>query len=161
VATSSEAHQLFPHDYSTVFDGTVAALQTSGFSIKVADPTNGTIIASSSMDLMSWGEDLQLRLWQEHDGQSAVQVASSSKFGLVDWGKNKKNVDKLFAAIHAHVSNPSLGMEAPHQAQSAAPAAAWHADPTTRHEHRYWDGTQRTDQVSDAGQVSSDPVSSG
>lgn len=37
---------------------------------------------------------------------------------------------------------------------------AWHPDPQGRHEHRYWDGAQWTDQVSDGGRVGTDPVDS-
>lgn len=37
-------------------------------------------------------------------------------------------------------------------------AAAWHPDPTGRHELRYWDGTQWTEHVSDGGVVSSSPL---
>lgn len=36
--------------------------------------------------------------------------------------------------------------------------AGWQPDPTGRHQHRYWDGTSWTDQVSDDGVVGSDPV---
>lgn len=36
--------------------------------------------------------------------------------------------------------------------------AAWFADPTGRHEHRYWDGSGWTDQVADAGVVGREPV---
>jgi hypothetical protein len=35
-------------------------------------------------------------------------------------------------------------------------APGWQPDPTGRHEHRYWDGTQWTDNVSDAGVASTD-----
>jgi uncharacterized protein (AIM24 family) len=38
-------------------------------------------------------------------------------------------------------------------------AAAWHPDPTGRHELRYWDGSQWTDHVSDQGVQSTSPVS--
>ena len=41
---------------------------------------------------------------------------------------------------------------------SAPPA--WLADPTGRHQMRYWDGQQWTDYVSDAGAQSTDPVGS-
>ncbi len=41
---------------------------------------------------------------------------------------------------------------------SAPPA--WLADPTGRHQMRYWDGVQWTDYVSDAGAQSTDPVGS-
>jgi hypothetical protein len=35
-------------------------------------------------------------------------------------------------------------------------APGWQADPTGRHDHRYWDGSQWTDNVSDAGVASTD-----
>ena len=35
--------------------------------------------------------------------------------------------------------------------------ASWLSDPTGRHDHRYWDGTQWTDHVADAGVAASDP----
>ncbi|HLM64742.1 MAG TPA: DUF2510 domain-containing protein [Acidimicrobiales bacterium] len=42
-----------------------------------------------------------------------------------------------------------------------APAAGWQPDPTRRHEYRYWDGSQWTDDVSDRGVTSIDAVSGG
>ncbi len=37
-------------------------------------------------------------------------------------------------------------------------AAAWHPDPTGRHELRYWDGTQWSEHVSDGGVQSTSPL---
>jgi hypothetical protein len=34
----------------------------------------------------------------------------------------------------------------------------WYADPTGRHQYRYWDGSVWTEHVADSGQTSSDPV---
>jgi hypothetical protein len=39
--------------------------------------------------------------------------------------------------------------------------AAWHPDPTGRHEHRWWDGERWTEHVADAGQASVDPLDTG
>ena len=39
--------------------------------------------------------------------------------------------------------------------------AAWHPDPTGRHELRYWDGSRWTEHVSNQGIQGSDPVQSG
>jgi hypothetical protein len=39
-----------------------------------------------------------------------------------------------------------------------APAAGWNPDPTGRHEYRYWNGGTWTDDVSDNGVASVDPV---
>jgi hypothetical protein len=47
------------------------------------------------------------------------------------------------------------------QAQQAvgAQAAGWHADPSGRHELRYWNGTAWSDDVSDKGVAAKDPMS--
>jgi actin-like ATPase involved in cell morphogenesis len=42
----------------------------------------------------------------------------------------------------------------------AAGVAAWHHDPTGRHQHRYWDGAAWTADVSDAGVAAIDPMGS-
>lgn len=39
-----------------------------------------------------------------------------------------------------------------------SPPAGWHPDPQERHELRYWDGSEWTDHVSDAGVTAKDPV---
>jgi hypothetical protein len=42
-----------------------------------------------------------------------------------------------------------------------APASGWHRDPTARHEYRYWDGARWTDDVSDRGVTTTDPMPAG
>ena len=42
-----------------------------------------------------------------------------------------------------------------------APAPGWNPDPSGRHEYRYWDGGSWTDDVSDDGVTSVDPVAGG
>ena len=41
---------------------------------------------------------------------------------------------------------------------SVGPAAAWHPDPTGRHQYRYWDGARWTDWVADGGEQGRDPL---
>lgn len=53
----------------------------------------------------------------------------------------------------AHAEPPPASGSAP-----AAPPAAWHPDPTGRHQHRYWDGARWTDWVADGGEQGRDPV---
>jgi hypothetical protein len=43
-------------------------------------------------------------------------------------------------------------------ATAPLPPAQWYADPTGRHAHRYWDGSQWTPNVADDGRTASDPV---
>jgi hypothetical protein len=44
---------------------------------------------------------------------------------------------------------------------NALPPAHWAADPSGRHEYRYWDGTRWTDHVADQGRTGVDPVAGG
>jgi hypothetical protein len=142
-----------PADLATTFEATCRALAQQGMSITFADPTSGTIQANSSVSMMSWGEKLELRLSPTSEGTTAVQVGSSLKFGLVDWGKNQKNIDKLNAAIAAALAaGPAAA------AVATSPPGAWHPDPAGRHELRWWDGQAWTDAVSDAGVQTSDPI---
>ena len=48
-------------------------------------------------------------------------------------------------------------MTVPGGPPAQTPPPGWFADPMGRHAYRYWDGSQWSDQVSDAGQVSTDP----
>ncbi len=119
--------------------------------VRFADPSQGYIQASSSMGLASWGEDLDVRVRATSPTTTEVDITSALKFGLVDWGKNKKNVAKIQAAITAALS--ASGTAAPQ-----APQGAWHPDPSGRHELRWFDGHQWTASVSDAGVRATDPV---
>ncbi|MHB8439953.1 MAG: DUF2510 domain-containing protein [Acidimicrobiales bacterium] len=51
---------------------------------------------------------------------------------------------------------PGAGVEPP--TPHDMPTFGWYADPSSRHELRYWDGTRWTDHVSDGGQQTSDPL---
>lgn len=55
---------------------------------------------------------------------------------------------------------PSAGAPAvgPPSSAPAAPPAAWHPDPTRRHQQRYWDGRRWTDWVADGGVAGRDPL---
>ncbi len=63
-------------------------------------------------------------------------------------------------------SQPAPALEAttiqspPHAASSAEPSPMWAADPTGRHQWRYWDGKSWTDYVGDNGQQARDPLGS-
>jgi len=53
---------------------------------------------------------------------------------------------------------PDGWQPAPFGPEGPPPLFGWYGDPTTRHEHRYWDGRQWSDKVSDAGERSEDPL---
>ena len=53
---------------------------------------------------------------------------------------------------------PSMTAARPPLAPAALPPAQWYGDPTGRHTHRYWDGTQWTPQVADDGRTGEDSL---
>ena len=65
------------------------------------------------------------------------------------------------AAMTALLARPAKQPAATPQQQAVTPSPVppgWHPDPTQRHELRFWDGTQWTQNVSDAGQASVDTM---
>ena len=154
MATSRSAARTYAGDYAAVFDAVCRAAPEAGLKPATADPATGVITLSSSVSLASWGENITIQVGQVQPGTIQVTIRSGLKFGLVDWGRNDKNLAALFARIDAAVA----GSTPPPAPKLAAPAAGWHPDPAGRHEYRYWDGQTWTDQVSDAGLVTTDPL---
>ena len=126
-----------------MFEGVRRGLRDAGVTELRVDEATGVITATSSRT--SWGKNLTIRVWQDDPGTVRVKVRSDQRFGIVDWGANQSNLRRLFFAIDHAVAAPQA-------------AAGWHPDPTGRHEQRYWDGAIWTDQVSNAGQVTTDPL---
>src|SRR5215510_925218 len=60
--------------------------------------------------------------------------------------------------VMSAASRPSGAWRYPEGVMATPPTvpAGWYADPSARHEHRYWDGTDWTAQVSDAGVMAID-----
>ena len=147
MATSSEGTAEFAGDYPAVFAAVCTAAAMEKMRVTFADERTGVITVSAEMTAFSWGENAEIRVWQVSPGVQGVGVHSALKFGLVDWGRNKKNVDRLFARIQQVLTSPP-----------APTPAGWHRDPTGRHETRYWDGGAWTEHVADGGVAGVDPV---
>jgi hypothetical protein len=148
MAISSEGATEFAAPYPVVFDAVCRAAQAEGMTVVGADPATGVVRVSAGMSAFSWGENADVHVWGAGEGRTGVQVRSALKFGLVDWGRNKRNIDRLFARVGDVLA---AGPPPP-------PPAGWHPDPTGRHELRYWDGAAWSSHVSDAGVTASDPV---
>ena len=142
VATSKSQTRVFPGPYDRVFRAACDAAQAEGMRVMSADPSTGQIFVTTSITLMTWGENLGVTVRPCASGVE-VTVGSSLKFGLVDWGRNAENLNKLFYRIGSLLSGP---------------AGAWHPDPSGRHELRWWDGNRWTEQVSDAGRPGMDQL---
>ncbi|HUP87447.1 MAG TPA: DUF2510 domain-containing protein [Acidimicrobiales bacterium] len=150
MATASDGSRQFRGEYAHVFDVVCAAAEAERMHVRFTDPVNGVISVSSEMTAFSWGENADIRVWPTGDGLVGVAIGSKLKFGLVDWGKNKRNVERLFGRIDAFLLDPPP--------PRPPPPGGWYPDPHRRHESRYWDGAAWTEHVADAGVSGTDPA---
>ena len=88
--------------YRRAFDVAVrvVAEDLDDMTLRTADPDSGLIMATTPIGVVSWGEDVEVRVWPSGPGTSAIGVESALKFGLVDWGRNRRNVDRVVAGIN-------------------------------------------------------------
>lgn len=93
------------------------------------------------------GAQLQLRWFRRHGSKRLVQALQS------------RGQQPLFSRVAAEaVTVPAAPPPPSSPAPAPASPAAWHGDPTGRHQQRYWDGQRWTDHVADGGQTSTDPA---
>ena len=79
----------------------LASLHVLGWSIR--QETDQMIIASATMSAMSWGEKITVQFLP--NGSISVCSACAFPLQLVDWGKNRQNVERLLEAIKVQMSS--------------------------------------------------------
>ncbi len=93
-----------PVPYQTAFDALVTVIPWQGMSFKSADPANGVVTAKTALTGFSWGENITVRLWAIDQANTGMTIESGLGFGLFDWGKNRRNIDGLAAALHIRLN---------------------------------------------------------
>jgi len=65
--------------------------------VKFIDPQNYRIHLSNGASLTSWGEDIVISFYDPMNGGTRIIVHSKPKLStvLIDYGKNKKNVESI------------------------------------------------------------------
>jgi hypothetical protein len=88
------------------FKEALDALNTLGFKIKNSDEFNGTIEARKGASIRSWGEGIKISITPSNGG-SQVYVESDVRYQVVDYGKNKDNVDKILTELDNRLLSPA------------------------------------------------------
>jgi hypothetical protein len=94
-------------------------------------------------------------------GGGAAMGAAGGGYGQGSWGGPAPSTSGGFgydAGFNPSAAGQVSGIPTPTPVAAAATPANWYADPTGRHELRYWDGTAWTEHVSDSGTQATDPV---
>ncbi len=94
--SSGETTEL-PFSREKVFEALVEAVPRTKMKLKEADQVTGKIVAATGMSAFSWGEDVALVVEAAGGGNARIRAISEARIqdGLFDFGKNRKNIDRL------------------------------------------------------------------
>ncbi len=102
-----QAARRYPYAYLAVFDYVARAIPSAGTKYRVVsvDARNGMIQISSSMNLLTWGENLTVTVRAETAEWTRVDLVVANKFQLVDWGQRARDIREIFGAIDRVLPN--------------------------------------------------------
>lgn len=92
---------LNPND---LFNACIQAATTKGFRLVNKNDAEFTVVFSAGISWLSWGEIITLRI-QKLETQLELEVKSECKLKttIVDWGKNRKNVEGIFSVLNEKI----------------------------------------------------------
>ena len=96
--------QIIEYAPDDTFAALVAALDRSGkFSIKDSTTATRTLHVKTGVSWKSWGENLLITVSPTTDGFSEISIGSTSKYALIDWGKNQENFNAIMGLLSAEL----------------------------------------------------------
>jgi hypothetical protein len=90
-----------PQPPAAVFEALGRVLATQGARIAESDQAVGRIVAKTSFTLASYGETIVMTVAPDTPSGTRLTVRSTLKWGLVDWGKNQRNLDRMVDGLTA------------------------------------------------------------
>ena len=101
--------RILPYSKKTVFTAVIEAIKEHPkINLGEINEAQGMIKAHVGVSAWSWGEHLEIMLYETAPGSTALTVSSGSYYALVDWGKNQKNIDELMALIMQKLSSSQM-----------------------------------------------------
>ena len=80
--------------------------QISGFNLNAVNDFGLSLDVSVGISWKSWGETIHISVIQSSTCDSILSIKSKSHMALVDWGKNKENINNILAALQMELANP-------------------------------------------------------
>lgn len=87
-------------DTATAIEMASKAVMACGW--RITDVNKVSITALTRTSFWSWGETVIVNVW-DMDGVTQLKINTRLNMGLVDWGKNQRNVNKFMAELGKHV----------------------------------------------------------
>ena len=82
-------------EYDEVYDQAVNAVTTLAWDLKQTEKESGLIQAETPAGALTSGDEVTVRITEGDNGKVKVGVTSVSNQAF-DWGKNEKNISKLY-----------------------------------------------------------------
>jgi hypothetical protein len=98
IAATANDSQVFPYSPNDVFKCAMLIVVQNGWDIRFSDPLLGRISARAKMGLKSAGENIVI-LVTPSGGGTEVRIESTCNSQIMDWGKNKQNVDRIIMGL--------------------------------------------------------------
>lgn len=67
-------------------------------------PQSIDLTCTTDMSLSSWGETMEFVLNPADENNTYLDISSQATWGMVDFGKNKENVERVISALAAYFS---------------------------------------------------------
>lgn len=109
----------YPFSQKTVFKAIMeAAPNIEGLSVDSADEMSGRVTFKAGVSLASWGENIPVQLVRIAPNRTQMKVLSTPKTGVMfggamDFGKNRRNIEKIISAVSAVLSTQPTEKEIP------------------------------------------------
>jgi hypothetical protein len=94
---SYQGSMTFPAGNDDVFQACLQAVPQCGFRIAESHPEARLIKARARMSMRSWGENVTITT--RTDGRADIKSSCRWWIQVIDYGKNKTNVNALFSAL--------------------------------------------------------------
>lgn len=107
----------YPYSKKTVFAAVMAAAnQIDGFELDSADEMSGHVTLKAGVSWSSWGENIPIQLVSVSPVRTKVEIISTPKTGVLfgganDFGKNRRNIEKIISAISAQLQGKPAEVE--------------------------------------------------
>jgi len=83
----------------TAFSAAVRAVADLGWTVKFSDKQAGIITAGTPVSLWTWGDEVTLILTPVDEKTTRIEANSKTLGQIVAYGKNKRNIERILAAI--------------------------------------------------------------
>lgn len=93
-----------------------ASKNIDGFELDSADEMSGHVTFKAGVSWSSWGENIPIQLISVSPVRTKVEIISTPKTGILfgganDFGKNRRNIEKIISAISAQLAGKPAEIE--------------------------------------------------